>query len=590
MKKQIHLLVFMLMFSLMVSSQTLITEDFSGGTMPPSGWTIDAHAANWSNVATQNAGGMAPEARFFYSPSFNEASRFISPEISTSGYTSLTLSFRHFLDDYSGSAYSLGVATRAANGPWNNAWTVSPTGDIGPELKVIEITTNDVGSADFQFCIFFNGNSYNLDNWYIDDIELIVSVDRDAALAKISVPRFSDGTNLQVNGTFLNMGLDPLTSCDVYYQIDEGTPVMESLSGMNLDLGETQNFTFEGPLNLDPGDYMMKMWTANPNGAGPDANPGNDTLNLDLHVASQSVARRPLFEEFTSSTCGPCASFNSGTFNPFVEQHGDEITLVKYQMSWPGSGDPYYTEEGGERRQYYGVSYVPDLYTDGMQTPTTSAGVNNAFNSSMDSPAFMDLSGYHIIDGNSITVNFDIFSYIGGDAVAYIVVFENVTTGNVASNGETEFHHVMMKMLPGADGTPVTLVDGETTSLEYSADLSGTFVEEMDDLGVAIFVQEASTKMIFQSGYSVESMVGIGEGQTAEKLIAYPNPSNGWVRFSRTIENVDITVLNVYGQRITAIASFSGNAIDLSDLQAGNYILRMEGPGFHEVKAISIIK
>jgi hypothetical protein len=590
MKKQLHLLIFLMMFSLMVSSQTLVNEDFSGGNMPPAGWTIDAHAANWSNVTTQNAGGTAPEARFFYSPSFNEASRLISPEINTNGFTSLTLSFRHFLDDYSGTAYSLGVATRASNGPWNNAWTVSPTGDIGPELKVIEITTNDVGSANFQFCIFFNGNSYNLDNWFIDEIQLMVSVDNDAAMATIDVPRFSEGVNVPVNGAFLNMGLDPVITCDIYYQIDDGTPVMESLSGMNLGLGDSQNFTFEDPLNLEPGDYMMKMWTANVNGAGPDENPANDTATLDLHVASQSVARRPLFEEFTSSTCGPCASFNSGTFNPFVEDHGDEITLVKYQMDWPGSGDPYYTDEGGVRRQYYGVSYVPDLYTDGMQTPTNSGGVNNAFNNSMDEPAFMDLSAYHVIEGDNITVHLDIMSHIGGEAVAYIVVFENVTTGNTGSNGETEFHHVMMKMIPDANGTVVNLVDGEVTSVEGSADMSLTFVEEMDDLGVAVIVQEASSKMIFQSAYSVESMVGLGEGNKTDELIAYPNPSSGLVKLSRTLEDVDITVMNVYGQKITGITGYSGNVIDLGDLGTGNYILRMDGPGLHEVKAISIIK
>jgi len=124
MKKSLHLLVFLLMFSLIVSSQRLITEDFSDGNMPPTGWTIDAHSANWSNVATVNAGGTAPEAKFFYSPSFNDVSRLISPIINTNGYTSLTLSCRHFLDDYSGTAYSLGVATRASGGPWNDAWTV----------------------------------------------------------------------------------------------------------------------------------------------------------------------------------------------------------------------------------------------------------------------------------------------------------------------------------------------------------------------------------------------------------------------------------------------------------------------------------
>ncbi len=590
MKRRLHLLVFLLMFSLAGSSQKLLTEDFSGGSMPPIGWTIDLHSSNWSVVATENAGGTSPEARFYYNPSFNEASRLISPEINTNGYTSLTLSFKHFLDDYSGSGYSLGVATRAANGPWTNVWTVSPTGNLGPELKVLELATNDVGSATFQFCIFFSGNSYNLDNWYIDDIELNASVSNDIALAKISVPRYSDGQFVEVAGTMLNMGLDNINSFDIYYQIDEAEPEMQSFSGMNLSLGGSYDFSFTYFLFLDPGNYTMKMWTANANGNGPDENPGNDTATLDLHIASQSVARKPLFEEFTSSTCSPCASFNQGTFNAFTELHADEITLVKYQMSWPSPGDPYYTEEGNTRRQYYGVSFVPDLYTDGMQTATNSTGVNNAFNNSMDNAAFMDLSAYHVIDGDNIFEHLDIMSHIGGEVVAYIVVFEYVTTGNVASNGETEFHHVMMKMIPDGAGTTVTLTDGETTSIEGSADMSLTFVEEMDDLGVAVFVQEAGSRMIFQSAYSVESNVGIGDGESKSKLMVYPNPSNGIVRFSQEVVKADLSVYNIYGQELVRINSFSGNVVDLTDLPAGNYILRLEGNELHQVNALSIVK
>ncbi len=46
----------------------------------------------------------------------------------------------------------------------------------------------------------------------------------------------------------------------------------------------------------------------------------------------------------------------------FWHDNPGEYSLIKYQMNWPGNGDPYYTEEGGVRRDYYGVSSVPDLY------------------------------------------------------------------------------------------------------------------------------------------------------------------------------------------------------------------------------------
>ena len=589
MKRKLLFLFSLLTFTLFSQAQTLLTENFSDTLMPPDGWVIDAHADNWTARNSSNAGGVAPEARFYYSPSFNATSRLISPELVTTGITDLTLTFRHFLDDYSGSGYSLQVQTRAGGGPWNIAWTVSPTDNMGPELKVVHLNTNDVGSSTFQFAIVFTGNSYNLDNWYIDDIQLAVSVDLDAAMSAITIPRFSMGDS-PVTGTLINMGLEDLQTVDISYQIDEGDVTTESLSGLGLLLGETADFNFSDPLALSPGTYMIKMWVSNANGMSIDEDPTNDTLLLDLYVASSSTDRRPMFEEFTSSTCSPCASFNSTVFNPFIEENGEDITLVKYQMSWPSPGDPYYTEEGGERRMYYGVSFVPDLYTDGSQTTTDEPGVIEAFSNSLVDPAFMDLSAYHVFNETEITVHLDIISHISGQVTAYIAVFEYMTVENTGNNGETEFHHVMMKMIPDAFGTSLYLVDGEISSIEGSADMSLTNTEEMEDLGVAVFVQDPVSKKIFQSAYSVESMVNLDENNAMARVAVYPNPSCGLLHITGLAEDADITIYNVHGQLAGRVNGFNGNVLDLNYLPSGYYIMRIQGEKAGKEMAISIVK
>lgn len=89
----------------------------------------------------------------------------------------------------------------------------------------------------------------------------------------------------------------------------------------------------------------------------------------------------------------------------------------------------------------------------------------------------------------------------------HVVVFENLTTGNVGTNGETEFEHVMMKMVPDASGTTINLVDREPTTITQSVDLAGTNIEEWDDLGVAIIIQDFATMEVHQSGYAVENGV-----------------------------------------------------------------------------------
>lgn len=43
--------------------ETWIDEDFSSGTFPPPGWTIENQAGNWSRRNSANAGGSIPELR-----------------------------------------------------------------------------------------------------------------------------------------------------------------------------------------------------------------------------------------------------------------------------------------------------------------------------------------------------------------------------------------------------------------------------------------------------------------------------------------------------------------------------------------------
>ena len=61
-------------------------------------------------------------------------------------------------------------------------------------------------------------------------------------------------------------------------------------------------------------------------------------------VIAQTPERKVLVEELTSSTCGPCAQLNN-LFNPWLANNAEKVTVIKYQMNWPGTGDPYYTAE-----------------------------------------------------------------------------------------------------------------------------------------------------------------------------------------------------------------------------------------------------
>ncbi len=266
MKKLSTLLLFIGM-SVFVFGQTFILEDFSAGEMPPSGWSIDDLQEKWSINSGTEAGGIAPEAKFTYL-SGNNTTRLISPETDLTGFTSASFSFRHFLDDYSGSGYTLGAATRSGGGAWNDVWSVNPTGDIGPEELSFEINNGDMGASDFQICLYVTGNTYNLDYWYIDDILLFNPLALDAQMVSITTSSYVGGPT-EVEGIVKNFGSTQITSLDIDWEVD-GMVHSTSITGLSIDFGENYDFTCDDLFNFPIGSYDLIVTILNENGTKDD--------------------------------------------------------------------------------------------------------------------------------------------------------------------------------------------------------------------------------------------------------------------------------------------------------------------------------
>ena len=86
----------------------------------------------------------------------------------------------------------------------------------------------------------------------------------------------------------------------------------------------------------------------------------------------------------------------------------DQYTLLKYQMSWPGSGDPYYTQEGGDRRTFYSVNSVPRLEIDGGYDGNPSSLTAQEFDSYAAIPSFTSIDANYSVDSQSVDINVSI--------------------------------------------------------------------------------------------------------------------------------------------------------------------------------------
>ena len=500
--KKTLLFAFALLFAtaMMAQNRAVLLQESFDGTSMPAGWSVAGLGlGNWSVSPTNNAGGAANEMHLTWSPQFNGLSRLVSPAVDLTGINSLVFSFKHALDNYTGNNI-IGIATTSDGGTtWNEAWSQG-YGASNSWTVSQEISTPDMGQANVQFCIFFNGNSYNINDWYFDDIMVFTLENLDLAITSPTLPDFIGSGETAFGINVFNFGATTVTSVEATYEVEGMEPITETFEVEIPSLG-SETLIFPTTTLLSPGTYNVAYSINLVNGQEDDVL-DNNTAEKAVFAAIGTAERIPMIEHFSSSTCGPCVSVNTAMLN-FCNNNPGRFTYTKYQMNWPGNGDPYYTAEGGTRRDYYGVNAVPQCFLDG-EDQGYAAVQQTVFDQHAERTAFVDIRGSFVVEGNTINIKADIIPFIDADARVFVSVNEKETHNNVGGNGETSFHHVFMKMLPDAQGTTVNLVTCEPQHFEFTQDMSGTHVEEMSDLEVSIWVQNYDSKEMFNSRFAYE--------------------------------------------------------------------------------------
>src|SRR3989339_30157 len=322
--------------------------------------------------------------------------------------------------------------------------------------------------------------------------------ENDIVLNSLDIPSQAAPGELEIKGKIFNNGSASLTSFDVTYTVGDYTSPVYSVSGINLAIGETYDFVHDTKYNFTTdGDYTIVVTESNPNGVA-DENPDNNTLEDEITIVTGIMFKKQLFEHFTSSTCGPCASYTP-TADALLAENQGNYSLIRYQVNWPGEGDPYYIQQAGDRVDYYGVTGVPSVYRNGTYDMDVT---QQGFNTYAEQTTVINLDVEGTFEGTNVTVNATInpIAELAVGLTAHIVIVENVTYDNASTNGEDEFHNVMMQMLPTSAGTELgTIAANGSFTITESFDMSTTFVEEMDDLSAVVFIQDDATKEVLQS-------------------------------------------------------------------------------------------
>jgi hypothetical protein len=583
-------LLLLLLFSPALFSQTIYEETFTAEqTLAASGWTLFSQdtdtgvANNWVATST-NGNGIMASFSWYDNVAYTPNNYAFSPVINLTSYTGpIRLSYKHAAQDpdWDAEKYSLYITTSPTVAAATTALHSQTTMNGINTLTEITFDLSSYAGQTIYLCFRHHGvtDQYNI---IFDDIKVEKMLQNNILLQSVAVQPYISAGNQTYSGTVKNIGTNNVTSYTVTWQSNGGALQTYNVTGVNIAPGATHNFTHNIPLNAVSGLYNLIFNVSLVNGA-VDPDTSNNSLAKTTQIPTGSTVFKPLIEKFTSSTCGPCASYNASTFNPYYTAQNQNFNYIAYQMNWPGSGDTYYTAEGGVRRDYYGVSAITSLWIDGAEYSTTNsqAALTTHVNNENAKLGYFGLTANRNLSGGNAVVNYNITPYLTGSFVLHAAVIEKITTVNVGSNGETSFKHVMMKMVPNASGTIINTTAGTPISGQISASLAGTNIEENSDLEVVVFLQNAATREIMQSYKATDATMSLEDNALA-KVKLYPNPASNNIRFTN-IQEATIMITDVTGKVVLQTEGVDENSlINVSNLNSGIYLVNIKNESMNE--------
>lgn len=586
------------------STADATSDGWKGGsatTLSSQYWTIPARSSNF--VASNDDG----------CTNCNKSNDLlISDTLDLSSYSFVHVSFESFFygASYQGftEAAELKYSTNGGS-TWTSLGDVTPAGAWATQLFD---ATPAAGNSSVQFALFYGDGGGWLYGLAVDDFTVYVPYNYDATAVSFNTPTpigMNQGA-VDIKGSIKNEGGATLTSMYINYTVNGGSVQTDQVSGISVTPFTTYDFTHATTWTPSAtGTYTIKMWASALNGTFDQVN-SNDTIEVEVDVVTATTDRTVLAEEFTSSTCAPCASFNP-SYNQFLDDNDantatGRINSIKYQMNWPSPGtDPNYNPEGLARRTYYGITGVPDVVMSGFNIPTSQENYELV----RDLPTIATIDATWGNTGNWVRCDVEVnaLSDMTGNNKLHIALVEKEITHNVQTNGETVFYDVFRTFMTGSDGLSMGSMNAGDTYNKFelkqisvnSAPAQGSydFWVGTSNMDVVVFVQDDNTGEVIQSALASYSTSNTDEMDALAKYIAvYPNPANEAAGIELNLierSNVEIRVVNTIGETVfTSVdeleAGVSKVDVNTASLSAGMYFVNVSVNGTSKTLRLNV--
>jgi hypothetical protein len=349
--------------------------------------------------------------------------------------------------------------------------------------------------------------------------------------------------------TVKNFATDPLTSCNINYQVDGGAVITQPWTG-NLALNATAVVSLS-QLNLTGGVHTLKFFTSNPNNA-VDYKPINNAKEAIVNVVAFYYAA-PITEDF-QGTQFPANDWAINNFN-------NDATFTKMN-GWGG-------------------------FATGA---TASSIFLNIFNITAGKYDELYLPGLGLVGAASAQLTFD---------VAYCQYsnendkLEVMVSTNCGTNWTTLYN----KSGAALSTRPASTNSFAPTANEWRSEVVDLSNYVGQNIIIKLKVTSAYGNNLWLDNINITQVTGIADATQGESLNVYPNPTSGLLQVDANIANnngLQVTVSDVLGNVVYANQFTQATAnkftIDLTSKSNGMYFVKFENNKGVEIKKINLQK
>lgn len=631
MKKSLLVLAAVLMASTM-TAQTLWSEDFSQGI--PSTWTMfsDGYTAHHESMRdawnlSSSYGNPVPgvvSCSWFDPQGAGVADRWLITDaflVPDTGYVFSLEAACGQADFPDGFVVKVSTTNRDSRGAFTTTIINCPAAT--GEFAEYRGSLDEFAGETIYVAVVQNSNDMNF--LIADNFKVYKPAANEVKLLSVSLPAYVGlSTDAPVTGEVKNMGMHPLTSFEVTYNVNGGADVATyAVLGINLPYGATYTFSHNVPFNeAVAGNYTVTMTVSNPNGVeDPSPEDNFKSTTTMVYDASACVPRISILEQFTGASCGWCPGGHdrieqalAGTNTIWAVHHAgfnvDALTCSAnqaYTFFYNAGGSTYAPAMMVDR--YHGDAGEPGPVTSVYNPMTRIQQYVSEVNSI---PCFLTLNVDGITYdagtrtfGGTVTGHFTTNELYNANTRLTLMVVEdsNIMAQTDYSTGSTQTLPNYMHM--NAVRATLTDVWGDAISVNANGDftynVNATLPNNLNAWRCRVIAivsdrnaNDANAGAVMQAATTANlnaPYVGISEVNEVS-LNAYPNPATDYLTIEAGSVISEICIYNAMGQKVYNNNNVNGEnfVVNTRDMAAGMYLVTIRTDKGVASQRISVVR